>query len=611
MSSIPVKENGGVPFPYPMLSPHNYTVWAIKTEAILDAQGVWEAVEPAEGAQVDAKKDKKARAYILQCVPEDILLQIATKKTAKEVWDSLKTRYLGSDRVKKARVQTLKSEFDALRMKETETIDEFAGKLSALSSKFSTLGDTLEDSSLVKKLLNSVPDKFFPIVAGIEQFYDLESIPFEEAIGRLKAYEERTLRLCSNTNGTEGELLLTHAEWQMRQKGSNVDTSSGGKGRGSSSPSRGKWRSRGRGTPSQDSAGGTSGNNSGTRGKRHIKCFNCEKMGHYASECYSKRRGDEAHLTCATDEEPALMMSMFHEESQRQDTILLSEERLLPEVYRGVKKGEDKDVWYLDNGASNHMTGHQAENEVHMKGDNMKVIDRNGKLLMLIKRTQNRLYKITLKIFKQACLLARQEDPTWLGHMQSREPVVRGALSMCKSARGRLGIHPSRACAQGMLSRAAVQGCPSPSLTGGRLGKPTSVAWAQAIPSRGLAMRWARSKPKFAGGRLGSKAGVADGLARVTKRTNIRDLFVVPKRSSHGPSTWCASRLWRRAKETEPWITQTDGLVRGTDKWTARGAKDGHIVVEFVNTGEQRTDVITKALSEVKPPCDNYSASVT
>ncbi|XP_042472199.1 uncharacterized protein LOC122054838 [Zingiber officinale] len=354
MSSIPVKENGGVPFPYPMLSPHNYTVWAIKTEAILDAQGVWETVEPVEGAQVDAKKDKKARAYILQCVPEDILLQIATKKTAKDVWDSLKTRYLGSDRVKKARVQTLKSEFDALRMKETETIDEFAGKLSALSSKFSTLGATLEDSSLVKKLLNSVPDKFFPIVAGIEQFYDLESIPFEEAIGRLKAYEERTLRLRSNTNGTEGELLLTHAEWQMRQKGSSVDTSSGGKERGSNSSNRGKGHGRGRGrgcgrgrgTQRQDSAGGTSGNNSGTRDKRHIKCFNCEKMGHYASECYSKRRGDEAHLTCATDEEPALMMTMFHEESQRQDTILLSEERLLPEVYRGVKKGEDKDVCF-------------------------------------------------------------------------------------------------------------------------------------------------------------------------------------------------------------------------------------------------------------------------
>ncbi|XP_042386783.1 uncharacterized protein LOC121978512 [Zingiber officinale] len=374
MSCIPqvaVKENDGVPFPYPMLSPHNYTVRAIKTEAILDAQGVWKAVEPVEGAQVDAKKDKKAHAYILQCVPEDILLQIAKRKTAKEVWDSFKTRYLGSDRVKKACVQTLKSEFDALRMKETDMIDEFAGKLSAMSSKLSALGATLEDSSLVKKLLDSVPDKFFPIFAGIEQFHDLETISFEETIGRLKAYGERTLRLRGNTNDTEGELLVTHAEWQMRQKGSNVDTSSGGKGRGSSSPSRGKWRGRGRGlgrgrgTQRQDSAGGTSDNNSGTRDKRHIKCFNCEKMGHYASKCYNKRCDDEAHLTCATDEEPALMMTVSHKESdtrrERQDTIMLSEDRLLPEMYRGVKKG-DEDVWYLDNDASNHMTDHHEKN---------------------------------------------------------------------------------------------------------------------------------------------------------------------------------------------------------------------------------------------------------
>ncbi|KAL4385163.1 hypothetical protein GQ457_15G023990 [Hibiscus cannabinus] len=173
-------------------NPLNYTVWAIKTEAILDSQGVWEVVEPVEGAQVDAKNDKKARAYILQCIPEDILLQIAKKKTTKEIWESIKTRYLGSERVKKARVQTLRNEFDALRMKETETIGEFTGKLSAMTSKYSTLYVALEDSSLVKKLLESVPDKYFHVVAGIEQFHDLETMPFEDVIGRMKAYEERT-----------------------------------------------------------------------------------------------------------------------------------------------------------------------------------------------------------------------------------------------------------------------------------------------------------------------------------------------------------------------------------------------------------------------------------
>ncbi|KAK8604403.1 hypothetical protein V6N13_099346 [Hibiscus sabdariffa] len=343
-----VKDNGGVSIFYPMLTPLNYTVWAIKTEAILDAQGVWEAVEPAEEAQVDAKKDKKARAYILQCIPEDIILQIAKKKTTKEIWESIKTRHLGSERVKKARVQTLRSEFDALRMKEIETIDEFTGKLSAMTSKFSTLGVALEDSFLVKKLLDSVPDKYFPIVTEIEQFHDLETMPFEEAIGRMKTYEERKARLSGNTNSTEGQLMLTHAEWKARQKRNNGENASGNKGRGSSDYHRGKWRGRGRGrgrgTSRHNSAGGTSNTGSGTRDKSHIRCFACDKIGHYASECRSKGRDNEAHLICATNEEPALMMTISQEGTHtrrvQEDAVLLSEERLLPETYRNNKNGE-------------------------------------------------------------------------------------------------------------------------------------------------------------------------------------------------------------------------------------------------------------------------------
>ncbi|KAK8696624.1 hypothetical protein V6N13_001756 [Hibiscus sabdariffa] len=340
-----VKDNGRVPIFYPMLTPLNYTVWAIKTEAILDAQGIWEVVERTEGAQVDAKKDKKVCTYILQCILEDIILQIAKKKTTKEIWESIKTRYLGSERVKKARVQTLRIEFDALRMKETEMIDEFTDKLSAMTSKFSTLDVALEDSSLVKKLLNSIPDKYFPVVAGIEQFHDLKTMPFEEAIGRMKAYEERTAQLSGNTNNTEGQLLLTHVEWKARKKRNNGENSSGRKGRGSSDYHRGKWRERGRGrgpgrgrgTSRHNSAGGTSNTSSGTRDKSHIRCFACDKMGHYASECRSKGRDNEAHLTCATDEELALMMTISQEGTHtrrvQKDVVLLSEERLLPETY--------------------------------------------------------------------------------------------------------------------------------------------------------------------------------------------------------------------------------------------------------------------------------------
>jgi hypothetical protein len=67
-------------------------------------------------------------------------MQVAKKNTRKEVWDSLKARFVGTERVKDARLQTLKAEFDALRMKEEEPLDQYAGKLMTMSVKYGNLG---------------------------------------------------------------------------------------------------------------------------------------------------------------------------------------------------------------------------------------------------------------------------------------------------------------------------------------------------------------------------------------------------------------------------------------------------------------------------------------
>lgn len=62
------------------------------------------------------KTDKVALVMIYQGIPEEVLLSIADKKTAKGAWDALKTMCLGAKKVKKARVQTPKVEFETLSM---------------------------------------------------------------------------------------------------------------------------------------------------------------------------------------------------------------------------------------------------------------------------------------------------------------------------------------------------------------------------------------------------------------------------------------------------------------------------------------------------------------
>ncbi|XP_066354718.1 uncharacterized protein [Miscanthus floridulus] len=182
----------------------------------MEDQGIWEVMESSEGtskqgavtAAVAKAKDKKARAHLLQCLPNDFLMQIAAKKTRKEVWDSLKARFIGEERVKEARLQTLKSEFDGLRM-EDEMIDGYARKLTGMLVRYANLGGTLDDAALVKKLFDTMPERYINVVARIEQFYDLKKLAFDEAVGRLKAYEERTKRGATGARCDTSQVLLT------------------------------------------------------------------------------------------------------------------------------------------------------------------------------------------------------------------------------------------------------------------------------------------------------------------------------------------------------------------------------------------------------------------
>lgn len=135
------------------------------------------------------KIDKAALDAIYQGIPEEMLLSIAEKKTAKEAWD--KTLCMGVERVKAAKVQTLKTEFKSLNMKETDQLDDFCMKLNTIVTNNRVLGDTKEESNVVKKILRDVPSNFLQIASTIEQFGDMEKMTVKELVGHLKAHEER------------------------------------------------------------------------------------------------------------------------------------------------------------------------------------------------------------------------------------------------------------------------------------------------------------------------------------------------------------------------------------------------------------------------------------
>lgn len=87
------------------------------------------------------------------------------------------------DKVKAAKVQTLKSEFEALSLKDSELLDNFSMKLIGLVTNIRALREDMKEAYVVKKLLRAVPQKFLQIASTMEQFANLETMTVEEAIG--------------------------------------------------------------------------------------------------------------------------------------------------------------------------------------------------------------------------------------------------------------------------------------------------------------------------------------------------------------------------------------------------------------------------------------------
>ncbi|XP_074323745.1 uncharacterized protein LOC141660658 [Apium graveolens] len=163
MSSVEVNKMRGGSFglSYPLLDRSNYIAWSLKMKVFMQAQGVWGDVEPSDPkTPVEDKIDKIALAMMFQGIPEDVLLSIAEKESAKSAWEAIKTLCQGADQVKAARVQTLKTEFEALCMKESDQLDNFYMKLNGLVTNIRALGEEMKESYVVKKLLRAVPTRF-------------------------------------------------------------------------------------------------------------------------------------------------------------------------------------------------------------------------------------------------------------------------------------------------------------------------------------------------------------------------------------------------------------------------------------------------------------------
>jgi hypothetical protein len=153
----------------PTLVGSNYDFWSEKVKSILQGHICWDCVETrfielhenvvaimsvSQKKTLEELKQKegKAKSYILVSLDDSIFPKIIGSKTLKEAWDILKLSYKGNDKVKIVRLQTLRTQFETLKMSESESVDQFMTKVMGIMNQLRINGDKeIRDGRVVEK----------------------------------------------------------------------------------------------------------------------------------------------------------------------------------------------------------------------------------------------------------------------------------------------------------------------------------------------------------------------------------------------------------------------------------------------------------------------------
>jgi hypothetical protein len=459
----------------PTLTSSNYAEWSLLMEVSLQARGLWAAVEGQEDLndEYGYRNDKGALELIYRSVPVALLPVLRKHKSAQATWDAIRTMRAGSEKLRDAKAQSLRSDYDQLRHKPGESVDDLAMRLTGLTAKLAELGDPESDKKVMQKWLRIVPKRYSQLAHSIDNLVDLNMTSIEEIVGRFKAAEERYEQEAEEEGGTK--LYLTEEEWHARAGRHESGSSSGGK------------KPRGKGQADRGKGATRSGNTGKGAPRRDGNCRYCGIKGHWARECRKKERDEAngvAHVAEAEDDDPTLLMVQvtpspeeLAAEEEGDLVVHLNEERA--KVCLGAEDDAKDPKWHMDTGASNHMTSniamfseldrsvtgtirfsdgsvvgikgrgtvvfvahggrHRVLSRVYyiprlrtsivsvgqldevgcsalVKGGYMVVQDRQENLIAKVPRTGNRLYTTALQITRPVCLMAAGNSDAWKWH---------------------------------------------------------------------------------------------------------------------------------------------------------------------------------------------------
>ena len=93
-------------------------------------------------------KDLKTNNLLYQAIERDMLETILDRSSSKAIWDSMKQKFQGSTRVKRAQLQSLRCDFEILRKKKGESMNAYFARFLSIANKMKAHGENLNETMI-------------------------------------------------------------------------------------------------------------------------------------------------------------------------------------------------------------------------------------------------------------------------------------------------------------------------------------------------------------------------------------------------------------------------------------------------------------------------------